>query len=99
MEKHHCHCGLERHLKLFRARRVGLAGVIILVLHALFHVVECLILPSLIIGFSGHLHEAPAAAESLEAQEASLEIERTEFNTRITLYSFEDSLELANFGH
>lgn len=65
--KHHCHCGLEKHLHRFHAKKFGIFGVTLMALHILFHVVECLILPSLFVAFSGHLHEEDALAASPEA--------------------------------
>ncbi len=38
-----------------------------MVLHLLFHVAECLILPSLLVGLGGHLTEEPVAAASSES--------------------------------
>lgn len=61
--------------------------------HILFHVVECLILPSLIVGFGGHVHELPVAAESSARQEVSEE-EGELTVTDNALYSFEDTLQL-----
>ena len=65
--KHHCHCGFRDHLKRFRAKKLGLAGGIFLVLHLLFHVAECLILPSILVGLGGHLAEEPAVATDGES--------------------------------
>lgn len=66
MKKRHCHCGFHEHLGLLRARKLGLVGVTLFVLHLLFHVVECLIVPSIIVGLGGHLAEDSAAATSGE---------------------------------
>lgn len=71
--KHHCHCGLEKHFQHFRVKKLGLAGVIFMGLHILFHVVECLILPSILVTFGGHLAEEPAqAADPAVMAEADL---------------------------
>lgn len=64
--KHHCHCGFREHFKSIRVKKLGLAGGIFLVLHLLFHVVECLILPSILVGLGGHLAEESAAATNGE---------------------------------
>lgn len=58
----HCHCGLEHHFEHFRVKKLGILGVTLMVLHILFHVVECLILPSILVAFSGHLAEESAQA-------------------------------------
>ncbi len=65
--KHHCHCGFREHFKLFRVKKLGLAGGIFLILHLLFHLVECLVLPSILVGLGGHLAEESAVATSGEA--------------------------------
>lgn len=66
MKHHHCHCGLHDQLKKFRARKLGLLGATLMVAHLLFHVVECLVLPALIVGFSGHHDHNSALAEGAE---------------------------------
>lgn len=60
--KHHCHCGLEKHLQRFRMKKLGAVGVVLMGLHILFHIVECLVLPSILVAFSGHLAEETAQA-------------------------------------
>ena len=62
--KHCQHCRIEKRFHLFRAKRVGLLGAILMGLHLLFHVFELLILPSAFMLFSGHLAEEPATATS-----------------------------------
>lgn len=62
--KHHCHCGLEKHLHRFRVKKFGLLGAALMILHILFHVVECLLLPSIFVALGGHLHEEDALATS-----------------------------------
>lgn len=51
-------------------RRVGVLGVTLMVLHILFHVVECLILPSILVAFGGHIAEENVLA----AEDASVDI-------------------------
>ena len=58
----HCHCGFKAHLKSLKAGKLGFFGVLLLVLHFLFHVVECLVLPAVLVGLGGHFTEAPAVA-------------------------------------
>lgn len=66
----HCHCGLKSHFHSLKAKKLGLVGVILIVLHVLFHVVECLIVPALFVAFSGHSDDSSAtAAESSEVVE------------------------------
>lgn len=81
--KHHCHCGFREHLRSFRVKKLGLAGGIFLVLHLLFHVVECLILPSILVGLGGHLAEESAAA--LDSESAIVD-ESPEFHSPIRRY-------------
>lgn len=64
---HHCHCGLREQFHRFRAGKLGLLGGVLVVGHLLFHVAECLILPAIFVGFSGHHH-----SESHEASAAEL---------------------------
>lgn len=45
-----------------RLKKLGALGVILMGLHILFHVVECLLLPSLLVAFGGRLAVEDAAA-------------------------------------
>lgn len=86
--KHHCHCGLHDQLKRFSAKKLGLLGITLMIGHLLFHVVECLILPALIVGFSGHHDHQTASAESLETVTAVIEeslLETTPGGLRVNL--------------
>ena len=58
----HCHCGFKAHLKTLKAGKLGFLGILLFGLHFLFHVVECLVLPAVLVGLGGHFTEAPAAA-------------------------------------
>ena len=61
----HCdHCHSNFHRRLFRVRRVGALGAILMVLHLLFHLVEFLVLPAALVAFGGHATEEPAVATS-----------------------------------
>lgn len=86
--KHHCHCGFREHFKSLHFKKLGFAGGVFLVLHLLFHVVECLVLPSILVGLGGHLAEETAVAtdgESIvveEASESSLPARRYDFSAR-----------------
>lgn len=63
MKHHHCHCDLHAQFKKFRAKKLGLLGAALMVGHILFHVVECLVLPAILVGFSGHHDNHAARAE------------------------------------
>lgn len=58
----HCHCGFRSHLKSLKAGKLGFLGALLFGLHFLFHVVECLVLPAVLVGLGGHFTEAPAVA-------------------------------------
>lgn len=60
--KHHCHCGLERYLQRFRVRKFGALGIVLMVLHVLFHVAECLVFPAILVALGGRAAEEQAAA-------------------------------------
>lgn len=77
MKGHHCHCGLKSQLHKFRARKLGLVGIVLMGLHILFHVAECLVLPAILVAFSGPHDEATATSsdeivETVEVGEAEL---------------------------
>lgn len=51
----HCHCGFEHRLKQLRTRtgkRLGMVGTALVVAHLLFHVVECIVVPAVLVGVS-----------------------------------------------
>lgn len=73
MKGHHCHCGLKSQLAKLRTRKLGLLGMILFGLHLLFHVVECLILPAIIVGFSGHAHNHDTIAVEETAEVIQVE--------------------------
>lgn len=60
--KHHCHCGFEKHRHLAKGKRLGALGIAFMVLHLLYHVAECLILPAVFMAFSNHSSDAASAA-------------------------------------
>ena len=70
--KHHCHCHFKDQFQKFKAGKLGLLGGVLIIGHLLFHVAECLILPSILVAF--HLHDTEAAEElsSEEAKETNL---------------------------
>lgn len=62
--KHSCRCGFEKHCKKLKARKLGKLGVLLVGLHLLYHVAECLILPTILIGASEYFahRDSPTAA-------------------------------------
>lgn len=65
-----------------------------MVAHIMFHVVECLILPAVIVGLSGHAVEEQAAAadESVMAQEQTVEDAKGIVDASALLVDFQQSL-------
>lgn len=51
-----CHCQFKAHCKSLRAKRLGLLGGIIMVVHLLYHVAGCLFLPAAFMALHDHLH-------------------------------------------
>lgn len=91
--KHHCHCGIDEHLRRLRGKKVGLLGLTLMGLHILFHVVECLVLPAAFIALGGHAVEEQAAATSGEVQTVDPGDEEGQDSLASScLVSFEDSL-------
>lgn len=72
--KHHCHCGFKKRHQLARGKKLGALGVAFMILHLLYHVAECLILPAVFMAWSGHSAEDAIAAEA-ENPETSEQIE------------------------
>lgn len=64
--KRNCHCGLEKHRQHFLAKKFGLLGTVLMSLHILFHILECLLLPGILMAFGGHAVEENATAISEE---------------------------------
>lgn len=62
--------------------------MVFFVLHLLFHVVECLIIPSILVGLGGHLTEDSAAAIDVEPVVEEAEVE-TEYRPR---YDFQQDV-------
>lgn len=71
--KHCAKCRFEKHLRFFTIKKAGLLGVILMVAHLVFHIVELLILPAILVAFSSHATEEPVMA-------ATKTEERIEFN-------------------
>lgn len=93
----HCCCHFREQLSKFRAGKLGLFGGFVIIAHLLFHVAECLILPTIFVTF--HHHEAEAAVEldgeSLEettsiSSYAELPTLKLDFATTLTAYPLLD---------
>lgn len=66
--KHHCHCGFFKRHAHFKAKRFGALGAVLMVLHLLYHVAECLVLPAIFVGLShGHDDTAAVSDETYES--------------------------------
>lgn len=72
--KHHCHCGFRKRHQLAKGKKLGAFGIALMILHLLYHVAECLILPAVFMAWSGHSAEDAIAAEA-ETPETSEQIE------------------------
>lgn len=71
----HCHCGLKEHFQTAHVKKLGALGVVFMIGHLLFHVVECLLIPALLVAF--HHQETPSAtaAEAAPQPAPVLEVE------------------------
>lgn len=88
--KHHCHCGLGDKLHQLKAGKLGLLGGIFLVLHLLFHVAECMVLPALIVAFRGET----VATSELSEQEATEYSALPQPHRSVLYVEFRTSLEI-----
>lgn len=61
--KHHCHCGFKKRHQLAKGKKLGVLGASLMILHLLYHVAECLILPAVFMAWSGRPVETAEAAE------------------------------------
>ncbi len=87
----HCHCGLDGQIRKLRAGKLGILGGILLIGHLLFHVAECLVLPALLMAFSGKSAEAVSELDEATLQETTFaSAELPTINLQI---SFRESLE------
>lgn len=91
--KHHCHCGLEKHLERFRLKKFGAVGVVLMILHVLFHIVECLVLPAALVALGGHAVEEDAAAVSESVMTVPAEEIELATDTSSLLVDFHESLQ------
>lgn len=73
--KHHCHCGLKEHFQSLRVKKLGVLGVVLMILHILFHVVECLLIPTLLVAIHDQETQPATAASSSEQPVVDLQIE------------------------
>lgn len=77
--KHSCHCGFEKHYKKLKARKLGKLGVLLVGLHLLYHVAECLILPTVLIGVSEYFVHRDSPATTVEKAERILFASKTKY--------------------
>lgn len=92
---HHCHCGFEKRHQLAKGKKLGVLGAALMVLHLLYHVAECLILPAVFMAWSGHSAEDAIAAEAENpesSEQINLDAEETPepsllFSTKTKLYT------------
>ncbi len=84
--KHHCHCGFKKRHQLAKGKRLGVLGAALMILHLLYHVAECLILPAVFMAWSGHPVEAAEAEDDAVIAE-QIEPDATETSKTTTLFS------------
>lgn len=95
--KHHCHCGLKSQIKKFKAGKLGVFGGILIIGHLLFHVVECLALPTILMALRGNSAEAATSqiidAEMTENTTTQNYLNPTDFNL-----SFRETINIYGIG-
>lgn len=64
----HCHCGLREHFASLRLKKLGALGAVLMILHLLFHVVECLLVPAILVAIHQQSVQAEAAARPVTAE-------------------------------
>lgn len=74
---HHCHCGFKKHCQLSKGKRLGALGAAFMVLHLLYHVAECLILPTVFVAFNSHHDDVAVAASETETISENLNLAET----------------------
>lgn len=75
--KHHCHCGFKKHHDLSKGKRLGALGVTFMILHLLYHVAECLILPAVFMAFSNHHDDTAVAVSEPEIISEQINLDET----------------------
>lgn len=86
--KHHCHCGFEKRHQLAKGKKLGVFGAALMVLHLLYHVAECLILPAVFMAWSGHSAEDAIAAEAENPESSEqISLDVTETPNSETIFS------------
>lgn len=91
---HHCHCGFAEKSKKFKAGKLGWLGGVFVVLHLLYHVAECIILPAVLIALHSNQTEATELSPA-EVQTATfssqdyqeLQLLRTNFYDSLQKYA------------
>lgn len=79
----HCHCGFERSLERLRAKtgkRLGMLGATFMVLHLFFHVVECIIVPAILLSINQRIATEDVAATDNSSSIISHETPEAEDN-------------------
>ncbi len=71
MKHCHCHCHFNEQLKKFKAGKLGLLGIFLIVGHLLFHVAECLVIPVIIAALTRQDAEAIEELAAPEVQETT----------------------------
>lgn len=87
---HHCHCGFAERSKKFKAGKLGWLGGVFVVLHLLYHVAECIVLPAALLAMHGKTAEA-AELGTEEVQETTFADNFAELQD--LQLSFSDSLQ------
>ena len=67
----HCHCGLREHFQKFRLQKLGVLGAILMILHVLFHVVECLLVPAILVA----IHQQTVQPDTIERPAVTTSVE------------------------
>lgn len=91
--KHHCHCGFKKRHQLAKGKKLGVLGASLMVLHLLYHVAECLILPAVFMAWSGHSAEDAIAAEAENPESSEqIELDAAETSSRELLFTAKTNL-------
>lgn len=83
---HHCRCGFERALERLRAKtgkRLGALGATFMILHLLFHVVECIVVPAILVGINQQIstEDAVATSETQTVTEGDSSVDETAYSS------------------
>jgi len=81
-------------LEQLRLKKFGIFGMTFVVLHVLFHVVECLIIPTALVALGGRVTQEDAAAVSKSALVVPVDEAEPAANTSTLLVDFHQSLQM-----